>query len=403
MPYIQRHAKQTLMKMLSQFKVVLVTGPRQVGKTTLLQNELKNFEYVTLDDMAELEQARSDPALFFKNHSLPVVIDEVQYAPELFRYIKFLVDKSDAKGQICLTGSQTYSLMQNVSESLAGRIGILELQGLSLREKQKVNFFEPFVPDSDYIQNRLENLVQYNDIWNDIFYGSMPEMTNKEIDWNFFYRSYVKSYIERDVRNLMNIKDESLFYKFMVALAARTGCLFNAADIANSTGVSLKTIQNWISVLEASGIIFFLRPYENNILKRTVKTPKIYFNDTGLVCYLVGWDNPKVAQNGAMAGELFETFVISEIAKTYFNSGADLRSFFFYRDSNQKEIDLLISKNGSLFPVEIKKSAQVSISMAKNFPAVKLLNEIQTGTILCQCDKKMFLSETVQALPLEFV
>ena len=403
MPYIQRHAKQTLMKMLSQFKVVLVTGPRQVGKSTLLQNELKNFEYVTLDDMAELEQARSDPALFFKNHSLPVVIDEVQYAPELFRYIKFLVDKSDAKGQICLTGSQTYSLMQNVSESLAGRIGILELQGLSLREKQKVNFFEPFVPDSDYIQNRLENLVQYNDIWNDIFYGSMPEMANKEIDWNFFYRSYVKSYIERDVRNLMNIKDETLFYKFMVALAARTGCLFNAADIANSTGVSLKTIQNWISVLEASGIIFFLRPYENNILKRTVKTPKIYFNDTGLVCYLVGWDNPKVAQNGAMAGELFETFVISEIAKTYFNSGADLRSLFFYRDSNQKEIDLLISKNGSLFPVEIKKSAQVSISMAKNFPAVKLLNEIQTGTILCQCDKKMFLSETVQALPLEFV
>ena len=403
MPYIQRHAKQTLMKMLSQFKVVLVTGPRQVGKSTLLQNELKNFEYVTLDDMAELEQARSDPALFFKNHSLPVVIDEVQYAPELFRYIKFLVDKSDAKGQICLTGSQTYSLMQNVSESLAGRIGILELQGLSLREKQKVNFFEPFVPDSDYIQNRLENLVQYNDIWNDIFYGSMPEMANKEIDWNFFYRSYVKSYIERDVRNLMNIKDETLFYKFMVALAARTGCLFNAADIANSTGVSLKTIQSWISVLEASGIIFFLRPYENNILKRTVKTPKIYFNDTGLVCYLVGWDNPKVAQNGAMAGELFETFVISEIAKTYFNSGADLRSLFFYRDSNQKEIDLLISKNGSLFPVEIKKSAQVSISMAKNFPAVKLLNEIQTGTILCQCDKKMFLSETVQALPLEFV
>ena len=403
MPYIQRHAKQTLMKMLSQFKVVLVTGPRQVGKSTLLQNELKNFEYVTLDDMAELEQARSDPALFFKNHSLPVVIDEVQYAPELFRYIKFLVDKSDAKGQICLTGSQTYSLMQNVSESLAGRIGILELQGLSLREKQKANFFEPFVPDSDYIQNRLENLVQYNDIWNDIFYGSMPEMANKEIDWNFFYRSYVKSYIERDVRNLMNIKDETLFYKFMVALAARTGCLFNAADIANSTGVSLKTIQNWISVLEASGIIFFLRPYENNILKRTVKTPKIYFNDTGLVCYLVGWDNPKVAQNGAMAGELFETFVISEIAKTYFNSGADLRSLFFYRDSNQKEIDLLISKNGSLFPVEIKKSAQVSISMAKNFPAVKLLNEIQTGTILCQCDKKMFLSETVQALPLEFV
>ena len=403
MPYKPRHIAQTLQKMLAQFKVVLVTGPRQVGKSTLLKNELQDFEYVTLDDMAELETARTDPAIFFKNHKLPLVIDEVQYAPEIFRYIKFLLDKSDKKGQLCLTGSQTYSLMQNVSESLAGRIGILELQGFSLREKRSVPFVDMFVPDADYREKRSKQLVSYGNIWQDIFCGSMPEMNHEDMDWHFFYRSYVKSYIERDVRNLMNIKDENLFYKFMIALAARTGCLFNAADIANTIGVSLKTIQSWISVLEASGIIFFLRPYENNLLKRTVKTPKIYFNDTGLVCYLVGWDSPKVAQNGAMSGELFETFLISEIAKSYFNSGEDLHSLFFYRDSNKKEIDLLIFQSGQLFPVEIKKTAQPTVAMAKNFPAIRQLDGMQTGTILCQCDRQLFLSETVQCLPLEYI
>ncbi len=199
--------------MLSQFKVVLVTGPRQVGKSTLLKNELKDFDYVTLDDMSELELARTDPATFFKNHSLPLVIDEVQYAPELFRYIKLIADKNDQKGQICLTGSQTYTLMQNVSESLAGRIGILELQGLSLREKYGVNFYSHFSIDEDYVKSRKLCLKKYENIWDGIFIGSMPEMFNDNVDWDLFYRSYVKSYIERDVRNLMNIKNESLFYK----------------------------------------------------------------------------------------------------------------------------------------------------------------------------------------------
>lgn len=403
MAYIKRHIASTLHKMLSQFKVVLVTGPRQVGKSTLLKNELSGFEYVTLDDMAELELARNDPAMFFKNHSLPIVIDEVQYAPEIFRQIKLLVDKSDKTGQICLTGSQTYSLMQNVSESLAGRIGILELEGLSMREKLNIPFANPFVPDEEYLSERVSTVVPSADIWNEIQKGSMPEMSHEGTDWDLFYRSYIKSYIERDVRNLMNIKDEGIFYKFMVALASRTSCLFNAADIASTIGMSLKTVQHWISILEASGIIFFLRPYENNILKRAIKTPKIYFNDTGLVCYLVGWDSPKVAMNGAMSGELFENFIISEIAKSYFNCGKDLHNLFFYRDSNQKEIDLIISKDGFLFPVEIKKSAQVSISMAKNFPALKQLDSMHTGTILCQCDKKMFLKNDVQCVPIEFV
>lgn len=403
MEYIKRHAAGTLKEMLAQFKVVLVTGPRQVGKSTLLKNELPEYEYVTLDDISELEVAKESPALFFKNHTLPLIIDEVQYAPELFRHIKLILDKSDERGKICLTGSQTYELMQNVSESLAGRIGILELEGFSLREIAGTDFVRPFLPDSTYIMEHKNFLVLYDDIWQHIFTGSMPEMQSKASNWDFFYRSYIKSYIERDVRNLMNIKDETLFYKFIVALAARTGCLFNAADIANTIGVSLKTIQSWTSILEASGIIFFLRPYENNLLKRTIKTPKIYFYDTGLVCNLVGWDNPKVAQNGAMAGELFETFVISEIMKSYQNAGLSTKNLYFYRDGNQKEIDLLIQKSGLLYPVEIKKSVQPTVTMAKNFPVLKQVDSLQCGTILCQCEKHLYLSDTVQCLPLEYL
>ena len=406
MEYIKRHITTTLYEMLSQFKVVLVTGPRQVGKSTLLRKELAHYEYVTLDDMVELELARNEPALFFKNHKFPLIIDEVQYAPELFTYIKFLIDKTDVKGQLCLTGSQTYSLMKNVSESLAGRIGILELQGLSMREKNGIDFTKIFLPDEEYIKSFLEiqskKEIEYN-LWQNLFRGSMPQMMDSGVKWEFFYRSYVKSYIERDVRNLMNIKDEALFYKFMVALAARTGGLLNAADVANTIGVSLKTVQSWISVLQASGIIFFLYPYENNLLKRVIKTPKIYFNDTGLVCYLVGWDNETVAQNGAMAGALFETFVISEIVKSWINHGEDTRRLFFYRDSNKKEIDLLIQKNASLYPVEIKKTAQPSLAMARNFPALSQLTNMQVGTILCQCSSHLYLLEVVQCLPVEFV
>ena len=231
--YFKRHITDTLKKMLVQFKVVLLTGPRQVGKSTLLKNELKNYEYVTLDDMQELELARTDPALFFKNHKLPLIIDEVQYAPELFKYIKFLLDKDESKGQICLTGSQTYSLMQNVSESLAGRIGILELQGFSVREKMQNDFLDYFIPNAEYIQSRSENKNQIDDIWEYIFRGSMPELSDSSLNWDFFYRSYVKSYIERDVRNLMNIKDESLFYKFMQQLS----CCFQRTEYRGVLGI----------------------------------------------------------------------------------------------------------------------------------------------------------------------
>lgn len=405
MKYIHRHLETVLKAMLAQFKVVLITGPRQVGKTTMLREILSDYEYVTLDDMSELDLAKSDPVIFFKNHSFPLIIDEVQYAPELFRQIKCLTDKSELRGQICLTGSQTYHLMQNVTESLAGRIGILEMQGLSMREMLNLSFEDRFVPMPDYMQKRKKSITPYHNIWEVIFRGSMPELSNPDMDWELYYRSYVKSYIERDVRNLLNIKDERVFYQFMVALASRTGQIFNASDLANSLDVTSKTIQSWLSVLEASGIVFMLRPYENNILKRTIQKPKIYFYDTGLVCYLIGWDNPKVAQNGAMSGCLFETFVISEIVKSYLNQGKDTRQLFYYRDRNQKEIDLIIVQNDQLYPIEIKTSGRATLDMAKNFSVLKDTENIhvQMGTILCRCDRCMFLSDTVQALPVEWV
>ena len=405
MHYIERHIERLLSGMLRQFKVVLVTGPRQVGKSTMIQHLLPQYEYVSLDDIAELDLARTDPGLFFRNHSLPIVIDEVQYAPNLFREIKRICDGAETKGRICLTGSQTYLLMQNVSESLAGRIGILEMQGMSARELYGVPFYDPFIPSEEYVANRKSCVRLYDDIWEKIFRGAMPALCDTSMNWQIYYRSYVQSYIERDVRNLMAIKDIHVFYKFMVALATRTGMLFNAQDIANTIDVSLKTIQSWVSILEASGMIFFLHPYENNLLKRAIKKAKMYFYDTGLVCYLVGWDNAKVAQNGAMSGALWETFVVSEIAKSHLNSGRETRTMFFYRDRNQKEIDLLIQQADTLYPIEIKLSAQPKVDMAKNFSVLRDTEScrIQNGTILCQCERAYWLSDTLRAVPVDWI
>ena len=406
MKYKKRAIEEILRQYLKQFKVVLVTGPRQVGKSTLLKQILQDkYEYVTLDDMNELDMAQSDPAQFFRNHRTPLIIDEVQYAPNLFRQIKYLADQSDEKGQFCLTGSQTYELMQNVSESLAGRIGILELSGFSLREQNGIECNIPFLPTEQYYEIRKSSLIQENDIWSWIFRGSMPELLDAEINQSFFYNSYIKTYIERDVRQLINVKDEKLFYQFLIAAAARTGELFVPNDIANTIGVSLQTVKAWTSVLEASGLIFILRPYSNNILKRAIKTSKIYFADTGLVCSLVGWDNPTTLRNGAMSGNIFETYIISEIIKSYRNAGHDTNSLYYYRDRDKKEIDMLIIKNATIHPIEIKKSAQPASSMAKNFPVLKEIPNmtIGEGCIICLAEKLMRINDTLSIVPISYL
>ena len=399
--YLNRHISDYISRMRKQFKVLLLTGPRQVGKSTMLRHMFaSDYNYVVLDDYLELETAKNDPGLFFKNNRMPVIVDEVQRAPELFLEIKYLVDKSENKGEVILTGSQSYRLLSSVSDSLAGRVCIIDMSSLSMREKQQLDFNVPFIPTDDYIDKRSKNLNRTDDIWFHIHRGSMPELIDEEIEWEPFYRSYVRTYLERDVAELINTKNLLKFSSFMRCLAARTGELINYSALSNDIGVSVKTIQEWTSILESSGIIRLLRPYEKSISNRSIKTPKVFFMDTGLVCYLIGWSNRTVAMNGAMSGSLFETFLISEIIKSYYNAGFDTQRLYFYRDRDQREIDLIIENDGIIYPVEIKKSGKPSLDMAKHF---NVFHEIGKGCILCQCEKPYYLKDDVIALPIEYV
>ena len=402
--YIRRHIEDKIIKSLEMFKVILITGPRQVGKTTTLKQLFKNkYDYVTLDDINELEVAKTDPKLFFMNHSLPLIIDEVQLAPSLFTEIKRLVDESEEYGRIILTGSQTFHLMDNVTETLAGRIGILEFSGLSLREILNDTYKNPFIPNNEYlgINRSTDNL---NDIWEIIHRGSMPELYKKEnIDWQLYYASYVRTYIERDVRSLLEVRNLDLFSKFLISLAARTGQLMNYSNISKEIGVNIKTIQSWIKVLETSGIVILINPFSNNALKRIVETPMLYFLDTGLVSYLLKWLTKDTLKNGAISGQVLETFVVSEIIKTFKNNGYLDMPIYFYRDKDMKEIDLIIKDNDKLYPIEIKKTASPNLSMAKNFYLLhkaigyKVDNEI----ILSLVDKKGYLNSNVMAYPIK--
>ena len=404
--YINRHILQYLERMKKQFLVLLITGSRQVGKATLLKNKLlPEYDYVTLDDFSDLSIAQKDAALFFKNHPLPVIVDEVQRAPNLFLQIKLLADNSEEKGKIILTGSQSYKLLSNAADSLAGRVCIINMSSLSLREKYGIDFNTEFLPTEEYISKRKKSVKTYANLWNHIWRGSMPELADDTIEWEAFYRSYIRTYIDRDVADLIDVKNLVKFNNFMQCIASRVGELFNADSLARDVGVTSKTISQWTSILESSGVIKLLQPYEKNVSNRAVKTPKIYFMDTGLVCHLVGWSSSQVAMNGAMSGSLFENFVISEIIKSYYNSGHDSKDIYFYRDKDKKEIDLIIEKDNILYPIEIKKSAQPTIDMAKSLSVLHKIpgKTVGQGCILCQCDKMHYLSDNVAALPVEYI
>ena len=404
--YINRHILPYLERMKKQFRVLLITGSRQVGKSTLLKNKLlPEYDYVTLDDFSDLSIAQKDAALFFKNHPLPVIVDEVQRAPNLFLQIKLLADNSEEKGKIILTGSQSYKLLSNAADSLAGRVCIINMSSLSLREKYGIDFNTEFLPTEEYISKRKNFIKTYENLWNHIWRGSMPELADDTVEWESFYRSYIRTYIDRDVADLIDTKNLVKFNNFMQCIASRVGELFNADSLARDVGVTSKTISQWTSILESSGVIKLLQPYEKNVSNRAVKTPKIYFMDTGLVCHLVGWSSSQVAMNGAMSGSLFENFVISEIIKSYYNSGHDSKDIYFYRDKDKKEIDLIIEKDNILYPIEIKKSAQPTIDMAKSLSVLHKIpgKTVGQGCILCQCDKMHYLSDNVAALPVEYI
>ena len=403
--YLYRAIEKTILKAEDQTKVVLVTGARQVGKSTTIKELYPDYTYITLDDENYAALARNDSALFFRDIRYPVIVDEAQYAPELFRTIKMIADADDAKGRFFLTGSQSYELMSSASESLAGRISIVEMCGLSLRELFHIDFDKPFIPDDSYIRERSDSIAPYSDIWSVIHRGSMPELLDPERDWEWFYRDYVRTYLERDIRRIINIKDEIKFRNFLTCLAARSGELLVYQELANEVGIDIKTAQSWVSVVAASGLVRIIHTYQNNIIKRSIKTPKLFFMDTGLLCYLTGWNSPEVLKKGAMSGSIFETFVVSEILKSYSNSGSGTDGIYYYRDKDKKEIDLLIESGNTIHPVEIKKSGSVKKDWIKNFSVLEKIpgKQVGRGAVICLAEKRLPINDKVDALPIEYI
>lgn len=401
--YIKRTSEDVIKKLSKQFKVVLVTGARQVGKSTLLKHCDENRNYVSLDDLSERELAINEPKLFLETHKAPLIIDEIQYAPELLSYIKLIVDKSDKKGQYWLTGAQQFHLMKNVSESLAGRVGILDLMGLSLVELSQTPNNEPFFPDLEYIEKRRKNHKNYStsNIFKIIYNGSFPALNNQDEfqDRNAFYSAYIRTYIERDIRDLSSISNEMKFLNFIRVVAARTGQVLKYSELANAVDISEPTAKTWLSVLVSSNIVYLLEPYYRNITKRMTKMPKIYFLDTGLCSYLTGWSSPEVIEKGAMNGAFFETFVVSEILKSYRHNG-ERPLIYWYRDTQQKEIDLLIERDGKLHPIEIKLTSNPNKSMLKHF---KVLDNQGYGGLICMRESDIPLTEDVSAIPISYI
>ena len=406
--YIKRHAENTLSYLSKMFGAVLVAGPRQVGKTTMLQKLTENMNYATLDDPIVRASAEEESTTFFKDNPPPVFIDEIQKAPALFEQIKIYIDKEHKKGQFFMCGSQQFKMMKGVSESLAGRIGLITLLGFSLRETYSAECYTPFIPTEEYYNERKQSLteISYDDVWKTIHRGSMPELCNNpEFDWQMFYGAYVRTYIERDVRELSEIGDTVKFTKFMVAAAANTGNLLNLASLARDVGISQPTAERWMSILVASNIVYLLQPYSNNIVKRAVKTPKLYFLDTGLAAYLTKWNTPEVLKNGAMAGAFFESFVISEIIKSYYNKGILELPLYFYRDKDTNEIDLIIEDSGTLYPLEMKKHADPS---KKDIDAFSILDKIPnikrgSGGVICLYDKLITLKGEDKVIPIGYL
>lgn len=392
--YISRHMEKTVMELNDQYPVILLTGPRQVGKTTMLEHLMKTEgrgrTKVTLDDLSVRELAKTDPKMFFQLYQPPLLIDEVQYAPELFPYIKIMADERHKPGDFWLTGSQVFKMMEGIQESLAGRVALLHLSPLSQSEIMGCAADGPFYLDLPLLLERQKNRVILNtpEIFQRIFQGGMPALVAKIYDnAGIFYSSYIDTYMERDVRRLSNGIDSLKFLRFLRSAAARTSQQVNYKGIADDAEIDQTTAKNWLHVLEALGILFLLEPYSNNVLKRTVSTPKLYFYDTGLVCYLTRWSSPETAMEGAMSGALLENYAVAEIVKSYQNAGQE-PFLYYYRDKDAREIDLILERDGKLFPIEIKKMAAPPKKLTKAFDLIDKSPLLRgTGAILCMTEQ----------------
>ena len=403
MKYIHRSLEKIVLEVSKEYPVVLVTGPRQVGKTTMLQKlmEKTNRSYISLDDLNDRNLAKTDPELFLQLHKPPILIDEVQYAPELFTYIKIHVDKNGNPGDFWLTGSQIFKLMRGVQESLAGRVALLSLSSLSQAEINGVNS-TPFILDTDLLLSRKNERKEADtiDIFKRIFTGSMPAIiSHKNTNGQIFYSSYLNTYIERDVKELADNIDSLKFFRFITSVAARCSQLLNVADIARDADINQKQAKNWLGLLESLGIIFYLHPFSNNLLKRLVKAPKLYFYDTGLICYLTKWSSAETLESGAMNGAVLENYVVSEIIKTFLNSGKE-PFVYYYRDKDAKEIDLILEHDGVINPIEIKKTSNPSKELTKVFNLLKNSSvPCSKGAIICMKSDLSFIDRNIFIVP----
>jgi uncharacterized protein len=402
--YVNRTLEGFFKEAGKQFPVLLVTGARQVGKTTFLRHLTKKPRiYVTLDDPLVLSLAREDPALFMQRFPPPVLIDEIQYATKLLPHIKMRVDRDRKPDQFWLTGSQQFHLMKGVSETLAGRVGMVHLLGLSRKELAgQSRKSGPFLPLADGMQLRVASggELALKDLYTLIWRGAFPAVAlHDEVDRDLFYSSYVQTYLQRDVRDLARVGDESAFVRFLRAAAARSGMLMNMAELARDAGIAFNTAKNWLSILQASGIVYLLEPYHSNLTKRLVKTPKLYFLDTGLCAYLTEWSSPGTLEAGAMSGAILETWIMAELLKSYWHNGRRA-SFYYYRDRDQKEIDLLIVQDGTVYPLEFKKTASPEKKDVRHFQALdKLKMPIGPGGIICLAEQSLPLTPDVQTIP----
>lgn len=411
-----RILSQSVHSISNSFPVLLVTGPRQVGKTTLLNMcNTENRQYVTLDDLDVRTLAQNDPKLFLQTYKPPLIIDEIQYAPELLSAIKVVVDKEQTAGLFWLTGSQKFNLMRGVGESLAGRVAVVDLLGLSQSElNNRAGDTVPFIPTPDWVnhaRNTVLNTGSMDMIFDRIWLGAFPHLhvggTGRETvapDRDLFYASYIQTYIQRDVKDILGVSDDVRFYNFLVAVAARTGQMLNYADLSRDVGIDPKTAKSWLSILEMSGLVYLLPPYYRNVTKRLVtSTPKLYFLDTGLCAYLTRWTDARSLSVGAMSGAILETYIFTEILKSYWHNGKQPH-FYYYRDVDKNEIDLVIETGDAFYPVEFKKTATPSRRATKHFPKLEKLDKpVGHGAVICFVEQDIPLSATVTAIPVGYL
>ncbi len=414
--YIERAIEKELSDRFFTSKAVAVTGARQVGKTTVTRHLFPEIRRINMKDSRLSNAAKEDPFSFLDGFGRPLFIDEVQAAPYLFNDVKVILDELGGKGNYLFSGSQKWELMKGLSESLAGSVSILEMATLSMREIFQVSYNLPFIPTEEYLREREKKLIKYKDVWQYIHNGFYPELyDDTPRRWEVFYRDYIATYMERDVYDILKIRDHTTFYRLLVSVAARTGSMLNYSNIADDIGVDSETVKSWIGVLENTGIVYILQPYYNSHLNRAIKTPKIYFRDTGLAAYLTNWMTKEQLRDGAMNGAFFETFVINEIIKSYINAGKDYSKYLYYyrgKDKKKKggesfenEIDFIIEDNDVLYPIEIKKNSAVKSDMAAAFPVLDKAIEKRRGpgTIICTSDYKLKLRENLLALPIEYI